>query len=193
MVDDIVRVPALAGNRAPLEAIPKDGVAEKGLETGRDIGAVVLETMEAIGRFVLSPSIQGHIRLLARARTPVPQPASATSDPFDTRHEETFGYADSANDLEIVNVRLVSIGAVDKPAVDFVPRSAGDPVIEHRSAWFGGWRETPILDRERLPPESRIDGPAIVEEAGGTTVVPPGWTIEVHPSGALMGTGNVRW
>ena len=112
---------------------------------------------------------------------------------FDARHEETFGYADSANDLEIVNVRLVSIGAVDKPAVDFVAHGAGDPVIEHRSAWFGGWRETPILDRERLSPGSRIDGPAIVEEAGGTTVVPPGWTIEVHPSGALMCTGESRW
>ena len=27
---------------------------------------------------------------------------------------------------------------------------------------------------------------AIVEEAGGTSVVPPGWSVEVHPSGALV-------
>ena len=112
---------------------------------------------------------------------------------FDARHEETFGYADSANDIEIVNVRLVSIGEVDKPVVDFTPAGGGEPVIERRQAWFGEWRETPVLDRERLPVGWRIEGPAIVEEAGGTTVAPPGWTIEVDASGALMCDGSVRW
>ena len=112
---------------------------------------------------------------------------------FDIRHEETFGYADSANDIEIVNVRLVSMGEVDKPVVDFTPTGGGEPVIERRQAWFGEWRETPVLDRERLPVGWRIEGPAIVEEAGGTTVAPPGWTIHVDASGALMCEGNVRW
>ena len=112
---------------------------------------------------------------------------------FDARHEETFGYADPANDIEIVNVRLVSIGEVDKPVVDFTPAGSGDPVIERREAWFGEWVETPIIDRERLVPGRRIEGPAIVEEAGGTTVAPPGWTVEVDPSGALMCEGSVRW
>ena len=112
---------------------------------------------------------------------------------FDMRHEETFGYADAANDIEIVNVRLVSIGDVDKPVVDFTPAGGGEPVIERRQAWFGEWCETPVLDRERLPVGWRIEGPAIVEEAGGTTVAPPGWTIEVDASGALMCEGSVRW
>ena len=40
---------------------------------------------------------------------------------FDVRHEKTFGYADAASDIEIVNVRLVSIGEVDKPVVNFAP------------------------------------------------------------------------
>ena len=112
---------------------------------------------------------------------------------FEARHEETFGYADPANDIEIVNVRLVSIAEVDKPALDFRPRGGGDPVIERRPAWFGEWRETPVLDRERLVVGSRIEGPAIFEEAGGTTVAPPGWTVEVDPSGALRCEGSVRW
>ena len=112
---------------------------------------------------------------------------------FDARHEETFGYADPANDIEIVNVRLVSIAEVDKPALDFRPHGTGDPVVERRPAWFGEWRETPVLDRERLSVGSRIEGPAIVEEAGGTTVAPPGWTFEVDRSGALRCEGSVRW
>ena len=112
---------------------------------------------------------------------------------FDARHEETFGYADPSNDIEIVNVRLVSIGEVDKPAVDFAPAGGGDPVIERRTVWFGDWIETPIIDRERLGAGWRIEGPAIVEEAGGTTVAPPGWTVEVDANGALMCEGSVRW
>ena len=112
---------------------------------------------------------------------------------FDARHEENFGYGDTGNDIEIVNVRLVSIGEVDKPALDFTPRASGDPVVERRPAWFGEWREVEVLDRERLPAGSRIEGPAIVEEAGGTTVAPPGWTLEVHPGGALSCTGESRW
>jgi len=112
---------------------------------------------------------------------------------FDARHEETFGYADPANDIEIVNVRLVSIGEVEKPAVDFMPAGGGDPLIERRPVWFGDWIETPVIDRERLAAGWRIEGPAIVEEAGGTTVAPPGWTVEVDSRGALVCEGSVRW
>ena len=112
---------------------------------------------------------------------------------FDARHEETFGYADPANDIEIVNVRLVSIGEVEKPEVNFMPAGGGDPLIERRQVWFGAWIETPIIDRERLAAGWRVVGPAIVEEAGGTTVAPPGWTVEVDASGALRCEGSVRW
>ena len=112
---------------------------------------------------------------------------------FDARHEETFGYADPANDIEIVNVRLVSIGEIDKPVVDFTPAGGGNPLIERRPVWFGEWIETPVIDRERLAAGWRIEGPAIVEETGGTTVAPPGWTMEVDAGGALMCEGSVRW
>ena len=114
---------------------------------------------------------------------------------FDRRHEETFGYADPANDIEIVNVRLVSIGETDKPEVDFSPADGGDgdPVVERRPVWFGEWLDTPVIDRERLGCGWRAEGPAIIEEPGGTTVAPPGWTIEVDPSGALMCEGSARW
>ena len=51
----------------------------------------------------------------------------------------------------------------------------------------------PVFDRERLAVGARIGGPAIVEEAGGTTVIPPGWTIEVDGNGALTCEGGMRW
>ncbi|MGE0747997.1 MAG: hydantoinase/oxoprolinase family protein [Rhodospirillales bacterium] len=117
-------------------------------------------------------------------------PETATWDAlrqaFGDRHAQTFGYADANSDAEIVNIRLVSLGIVDKPALAFEPEAEGDPLIEERPVWFGaGWVDCPVLDRARMPAGYAFSGPAIVEEAGGTSVVPPGWTITVLPSGTL--------
>lgn len=105
---------------------------------------------------------------------------------FDSRHEETFGYADLANDAEIVNLRLVSIGEVDKPVLGFEATTDGDPLTGTRPVWFDGWKDTNIYSRRNLPLGFTFEGPAIVEEAGGTSIVPPGWTVTVDGSGGLL-------
>ena len=106
---------------------------------------------------------------------------------FAARHTETFGYADADNDCEIVNVRLVSTGRVDKPVLEFAPQSTGDPVVERRRAWFdGGWTDCPVYDRAAMAVGFTIEGPAIVEEAGGTSIMPPGWRGVIDASGALI-------
>ncbi len=105
---------------------------------------------------------------------------------FDARHTETFGYADPENDAEIVNIRLVSTGTVDKPTLRFTADDADDPIVEHRPVWFDGWVDCPVYARDRMPIDLSLDGPAIIEEAGGTSVVPPGWSVIVDRSGALM-------
>jgi N-methylhydantoinase A len=53
--------------------------------------------------------------------------------------------------------------------------------------WFAGAAsECPVWERERLPERARFAGPAIVEEFGATTVLPPGWRAEVDPHGNLV-------
>ena len=122
------------------------------------------------------------------------RPGDSDFDPlrqaFDARHEKTFGYADTANDAEIVNVRLVSTGLVDKPALNFTSKARGDPDAGRRRVWFGGWTDTATYDRAEMPVGFTFSGPAIVEEAGSTSVVPPGWTVVVHKSGALLCNSN---
>jgi N-methylhydantoinase A len=117
-------------------------------------------------------------------------PKTATWDElraaFAEHHARTFGYADAENDVEIVNIRLVSLGLVDKPVLTFSAEPGGDAVIENRPVWFdGAWRDCPVYDRAALPAGFQFAGPAIVEEAGGTSVIPPDWTVTVHDSGAL--------
>lgn len=46
---------------------------------------------------------------------------------------------------------------------------------ERRPVWFdGAWLDTPVYDRERLPLEAAIEGPAILEQLDATTVLGPG-------------------
>jgi len=42
-----------------------------------------------------------------------------------------------------------------------------------------------VWERERLPERAPLRGPAIVEEFGATTIVPPGWRGEVDDHGNL--------
>jgi N-methylhydantoinase A len=53
--------------------------------------------------------------------------------------------------------------------------------------WFtGGWHDTPVYVRERLPLDARFVGPAIVEQLDCTTVVEPGNRVEVDAIGNLI-------
>ena len=46
---------------------------------------------------------------------------------------------------------------------------------ETRPVWYDGkWHETPVYDRERLPLDATLDGPAILEQMDATTVIEPG-------------------
>jgi N-methylhydantoinase A len=108
-------------------------------------------------------------------------------DGFARRHEETFGHSDAQSDVEIVNIRLVSRGLVDKPTLSFQVEEEGDPLIETRRVWFDdSWCNCPVLNRARMEVGKLFLGPVIIEEAGGTSVVPPGWKILVHESGSLI-------
>jgi N-methylhydantoinase A len=108
---------------------------------------------------------------------------------FADRHTQTFGHADMNNECEIVTIRLVSLGIVDKPDLVFtadIPADS-DPILERRRVWFGdGWTDCPIYDRAKMPGGLTITGPAIIEESGGTSVVPPDWKVTVHESGTLI-------
>lgn len=105
---------------------------------------------------------------------------------FHARHEQTFGRADRHSEVELVNIRLFSLGLIDKPEMSFAIEAGGDPVIETRKVWFGdAWTDCPIMDRTKMAVGGVFEGPMIIEEAGGTSVVPPGWKITVHESGSL--------
>ncbi len=58
---------------------------------------------------------------------------------------------------------------------------------ERRQVWFeGGWRDTPVYAREKLPLDVTIEGPAILEQLDATTVVEPGDRLTSDTDGNLI-------
>jgi N-methylhydantoinase A len=109
---------------------------------------------------------------------------------FHARHQAVYGHADPTATIELVNARLTAYGVVPKPAAarhEAVGASLEAALVERRPVWFDGARhDCPVWERERLPERAPLTGPAIVEEFGATTVIPPGWR------GALDAHGNLR-
>jgi N-methylhydantoinase A len=97
---------------------------------------------------------------------------------FHHRHKDYYGYDMRDQPVEIVNVRLVVTGKRRAAPAERVklPRTALQAaLLEKRKVWFPetGYTLTPVYDRDRLPADCRITGPAIIEQMDTTTVVPP--------------------
>ena len=103
---------------------------------------------------------------------------------FQAVYEERYAQSDTAP-AEIVSFRVVGLGKA--PSVE-LPEHTGDAStdIETRSVSFDStFVETAIHRREALRVETAMPGPAIIEEDGATTVVPPGFNATLDRFGIL--------
>jgi N-methylhydantoinase A len=102
---------------------------------------------------------------------------------FHEAHERLYHARHPERAVEAVTLRLRAIGRVGAPRPrparrrGTSPKRALDETTEVRFA--EGARRTAFYSRDRLAAGNRFDGPAIVTETTGTTVVPPGWRAEV--------------
>jgi N-methylhydantoinase A len=114
----------------------------------------------------------------------------ALIDAFHAAHLRTFGYNYAGRQkIELVNLCVSGFGVIERPALPKLEaRSSATPARKSvRPVYFdGAFRDTPVYDRAVLPPGFRLDGPAVVEEFGSTTVVFPGQALEVDPHGILI-------
>jgi N-methylhydantoinase A len=112
---------------------------------------------------------------------------------FHTRHEQTYGHANRAEHVQLVNLRLTAIGR--QP--DLVLAQRADPAsarTRSREVWFAetGLAPTTVYWRNGLMPGTRIVGPAIIEAMDSTTVVPPGWTAGIDDLGYIRLSASTR-
>lgn len=105
---------------------------------------------------------------------------------FHERHETIYAYRDEEV-TEVVNVRLAAYGKVITPSRKehtFTTRDASKHQKGTREVFFsedGGFVSTPIYDGDNMEYGNVIEGPAIVEQATTTIVVPFKASLELTP------------
>ncbi|MBL8674401.1 MAG: hydantoinase/oxoprolinase family protein, partial [Rhodospirillales bacterium] len=112
---------------------------------------------------------------------------------FEAAYWTRFGVELPEIRAVLVNLHTAIIGR--RPRVDLAALAAGDKAADlagalagRRPVWFaqGGWIDTPVYLRDRLPADSRFEGPAIVQQLDCTTVVEPGDRVSVDAIGDLV-------
>jgi N-methylhydantoinase A len=108
---------------------------------------------------------------------------------FHAEHERTYGFAAPGEPVEMVSLRLTSVGRIAKPPVRRLEPGPRPEPKERREVYFaeaGGYVDCPIFDRYALAAGARIEGPAIVEELDSTTVLHPGFRLLVDETANLV-------
>ncbi|MEK9209718.1 hydantoinase B/oxoprolinase family protein [Sphingomonas sp. 2378] len=108
---------------------------------------------------------------------------------FEQAHRARFGFVSPERDIVIETLVVEAILSGEPVAPPPLPPRDGPlpPPLATVAVWTGGAEHpTPIHDRDHLRPGDRITGPALIREAIATTMVEPGWTLEVGQSGELL-------
>jgi 5-oxoprolinase (ATP-hydrolysing) len=117
---------------------------------------------------------------------PLPEMLAAFRGTFARR----FGFAPPPDPPQVATLCVEAVAAgetADVPA----DVARGIARAERVRAWFGGWRDVPLLDRVALAPGNPVAGPALVVEPNSTVVVEPGWSAERLADGMLrLARGN---
>jgi N-methylhydantoinase A len=104
---------------------------------------------------------------------------------FETEHEDRYGYRDPDQELELVTIRVTA--AVEASPLELVAEDdEPEPERRRRKAWLDGAEVELEVWRGEPPAGTEIEGPAVVELAESTLLVPADWSGTVHPSGTIQ-------
>lgn len=108
---------------------------------------------------------------------------------FHRQHDAAYGYSSLTDRLELIAVCVEAVGRMPRAArtlasgVGSVAEEAGTRRVCFRET---GWTDADVRWRSSLAIGAVVRGPAVVEEREATTVVPPGWSLEVAEHGELL-------
>ncbi|MHA2362393.1 MAG: hydantoinase/oxoprolinase family protein [Candidatus Hodarchaeales archaeon] len=110
---------------------------------------------------------------------------------FDHLHEQEYGFFNSKETLELVNIGVIATGIVSQ--ISFPPLPKGGKTNPKKSFLHQReitWNNTSLLVsvylRENLLANDKLIGPCIIEQDDTTTVVGPKWNITVLENGHLL-------
>jgi len=182
MHEDAIDLPAVASLYAGLEKDALDSLVRDGIDPAR-----IRVAREADIRYA-GQSME--VRVAAPAGPVDAAFLAALIDAFHAAHLRTFGYNYAGEQkIELVNFCVSGFGLIERPEIPkLAARDASTPARKCvRPVYFdGAFRDTPVYDRGVLSAGFRLEGPAVVEEFGSTTVVFPAQYLDVDAHGILI-------
>jgi len=201
---------------ADVRAIRQTTVAAPLEPAGDAVSGRVIEALAAEARAQLTAQgfAGGSITTLLRAEikfagsdTPLSVPFGSTGAmraAFETLHRQRFGFFAEGKALIVETLEAEAVAASDQAASTFPasePGAEAAPVARAPVRMAGADYDTPVYRREAFGAGVAVDGPAVILEDTGTTVLEPGWRATVDealnlilvrvaplPSRAALGT-----
>jgi N-methylhydantoinase A len=122
-----------------------------------------------------------------------PSTADEISSAFETEYQRIYGMAIPDVAIEVVTWRLAASAttSVVEPDTTLAAATGSPEPAKYRPVVFGRGQaavDTPVYRRSDLGAGAIFPGPAIVEERETTSVIRPGWDVEVATDGSLIAT-----
>jgi N-methylhydantoinase A len=181
MHEDAIDLAAVAANYLALERDAVETLEQNGIARAR-----IVLAREADVRYV-GQSME--VRVPARAGAIDAAFIADLAAAFHAAHLKTFGYNYAGRQkVEVVNFCVSGFGTIERPRIPELKRAAGAPPQDRRRPVYfdGKFQDTPVYGRAALGAGAQLDGPAIVEEFGSTTVVFPRQHLSVDAHGILV-------
>ena len=110
---------------------------------------------------------------------------------FHAEHDRLFGYSTDEMPVEALAARLTAVGATEKPGLHPLAGGVGAEAarVGSRRIWSSAGRgmvEADVYDGSRLGARDALSGPAVVELANTTIVVPGGFELVVDRFGSFI-------
>ena len=101
---------------------------------------------------------------------------TAIAEAFHAEHERLYGHADPKASIDVINLRMVVVGAAAQPSLPVHPKVTGSPPARSISVWLdGGFTEAALYDRADLKHGHIFTTPCVIQQADTTTCVPAGF------------------
>lgn len=123
--------------------------------------------------------------------TPPLLDSAATRTAFDDAHRRHYGFTDPGAAVVVEALRLSVIGAklaIDADATDACLRRIDKRQLRHGGRWYDADVFTVALDSEATSEKGHLAsavGPAVIERADTSVIVPPNWSVTTDAAGNL--------
>ncbi|WP_420469551.1 hydantoinase B/oxoprolinase family protein [Brevundimonas sp. FT23042] len=164
----------------PLEADADADMADRVATLGEQARAEL--TVQGFTDERIAVTARAEIKF-AGSDTPLTVPFGPTDQmtaAFEALHRRRFGFFAEGKALVVETLEAEAVGLSGQTAEVGGDLSARVPeVVTRTPVWMAGANhDTPVYRREAFGPGASVDGPAVILEETGTTVVEPGWRAE---------------